>query len=108
MFLGYNDSQVQEFYDKIALKQPLGGVIEPEEILIWLVNFWSLMEADRNILSEPSFFLDKLMKNLLTTINDKFFGQLSGFFKNFLASRLGRWYKLIKKASRSAKRGRLT
>ena len=32
MFLGYNDSQVEEFYDKIAVKQPLGGVIEPEEI----------------------------------------------------------------------------
>ena len=29
---GYNDEQVEDYYRQVTEKQPLGGVIEPEQI----------------------------------------------------------------------------
>ena len=32
VFLGYDDKQVNDYYEKVTEKQPLGGVLEPEQI----------------------------------------------------------------------------
>ena len=62
--IGYNDEQVNDYYAQMSKKQPLGGVIEPEQI----ANAAIMLASDKNTLRIIFATLPSLCNMELTSL----------------------------------------